>query len=309
MPGTSSIDPIPLLHQPVILLGMHRSGTSLIARLLDDIGLFQGAEMQDDHESAWFLEINDLLLRRVNAYWDHPAPFKAFLQHEAGVDLAVRCLREDVCSRHVAGFLGTTRFFLKTRSLSKLNVPWGWKDPRTVFTLPLWLRLFPKARLLYIARNGVDVASSLRVRERRELERRIREFDGKRKKLASHLLTERATFKGSSRCLTLEGAFSLWEEYVAEAEAQLAACDNERLVVSYERLLADPTDAQHGLPRLASFCGLEGKGELLTKAVAQIKPERSAAFLSDPELKTFYAKVKDTTWMARYGYSQLGSPA
>ena len=67
--------------QPVILLGMHRSGTAMIARLLDALGLFQGSELQEDHESTWFLEINDLLLRRVNAAWDNPDPICSFLEN------------------------------------------------------------------------------------------------------------------------------------------------------------------------------------------------------------------------------------
>jgi len=60
--STIGISLMDLQHQPVILLGMHRSGTSLVARLLDELGLFQGAELQDDHESTHFLAVNELLL-------------------------------------------------------------------------------------------------------------------------------------------------------------------------------------------------------------------------------------------------------
>ncbi|MBW1793701.1 MAG: sulfotransferase [Deltaproteobacteria bacterium] len=38
---------------------------------------------------------------------------------------------------------------------------WGWKDPRTTLTLPLWLKLFPKARIIHVIRNGIDSALSL----------------------------------------------------------------------------------------------------------------------------------------------------
>src|ERR1700709_599256 len=71
--------------QPVILLGMHRSGTAMIARLLDQLGLFQGNELQEDHESVWFLDINDMLLKRVNGAWDNPGPIKLFLQNPPAV--------------------------------------------------------------------------------------------------------------------------------------------------------------------------------------------------------------------------------
>jgi hypothetical protein len=286
---------------PVILLGMHRSGTSLIARLLDDLGLFQGKELQEDHESTWFLAMNEHLLRRVNATWDHPQPFSGLLQHDSAVDLAAKCLRDDLSGQPVAGYLGMPRY-LKYRSLAKFDVPWAWKDPRTIFTLPLWLRLFPAAKLVYIVRNGVDVAASLQARERKELARRLKEYPAKRKKLAGHPMIERASFKGSARCLDLAGGFGLWEEYVAEAEKNLAAATQEKLVISYEKLIATPADPDHGLGRLAKFCGLRADDNAIKKACAQIDTTRRNAYLGDPELKAFYETVKTSRWMKQYGY-------
>lgn len=283
---------------------MHRSGTSLIARLLDDLGLFQGASLQDDHESTYFLEVNDLLLKRIGATWDHPNPMREFLQQPAALELTLQCVRADLRSKAVSGYLGLKQY-LTCGSLEKLDRAWGWKDPRSVFTLPLWLRLFPGAKLLYIVRNGVDVASSLRVREQRELARRIEELPGKAKQRAGHSLLERAGFKGSARCLSLAGAFSLWEEYVTQAEAALAATANEGLVIRYERFLSDPRDATHGLARVARFCGMDADAAKVEQALAQIKPERAKAFLSDPELSAFYQTVKETPWMKRYGYDNL----
>ena len=149
------------------------------------------------------------------------------------------------------------------------------------------------------------MAGSLRVREKRELARRVGEFDAKARQLTSHSMLERAGFKGSARCLALDGGFSLWEEYVAEAEAALAAGANERTVVNYERFLADPHDPEEGLAALARFCGLEATGAAVDKALAQINAGRSRAFLSDPELLAFYRRVKATPWMKHYGYASL----
>ena len=92
--------------QPVILLGMHRSGTAMIARLLDQLGLFQGSELQEDHESTWFLDINDVLLNRINAAWDHPAPIRDFLENPVALDLTARCLEADFSSKLTRTFLG-----------------------------------------------------------------------------------------------------------------------------------------------------------------------------------------------------------
>ena len=285
--------------QPVILLGMHRSGTAMVARLLDQLGLFQGNELQEDHESVWFLEINDVLLERVNAAWDNPAPIRALLANPAAFDLTVRCLEADLSSKLSRQFLGMRRG-LEFGSLPKFNRPWGWKDPRTIFTLPLWLRLFPQAKLLYIVRNGVDVAKSLMARETRELTRRIEEFEGK-EAIGKRSKLQRAGFKGSARCLTLEGGFSLWEEYVAEAERALADAPNARTIIQYESFLADPAGQ---LPELAKFCGIESGQDAIRKAIerVQVNPARANAFASDPAVATFHESVRASQWMRHYGY-------
>jgi hypothetical protein len=284
---------------------MHRSGTSLIARVLDQLGLFQGAKLQEDHESVYFLDVNDRLMKRIGAAWDNPAPTRPFLENPQALDLSARCLAADLNSKHVKGFLGLRRY-LKVRSLAKLDQAWGWKDPRTVFTLPAWLTVFPQAKLVYIVRNGIDVAASLRVREQHELARRIDEFPAKLKQLNKHSMLERASFKGSGRCLTLQGGFTLWEEYVAEAERLLAAVPNERLVVNYEQFLAEPKTQ---FPPLAAFCGVGGSAAAMDAATASINAGRRNAFLKEPELNGFYEKVRGTAWMTHYGYDNLaGEP-
>ncbi|HEY2586486.1 MAG TPA: sulfotransferase [Tepidisphaeraceae bacterium] len=287
--------------QPVILLGMHRSGTAMIARLLDELGLFQGGELQEDHESVWFLDINDLLLKRVNAAWDHPQPIVEFLRNPEAFDLTRRCLEDDLSSSRSRQFLGL-KWSQPGRSLLTYDRPWGWKDPRTVFTLPLWLDLFPGAKLVYIIRNGVDVASSLRVRETRELERRRREFDSK-PATGSRSRLERAGFKGSARCLTLSGGFSLWEEYVARAEELLATVSNPKHVIRYETFLADPAQP---LAELARFCGVESGEAAVREAIGRVgvNASRANAYAADSEVRDFHARVRISRWMTHYGYAE-----
>jgi hypothetical protein len=118
-------DAIEVLRQPVILLGMHRSGTSLVARVLDELGLFQGHELQEDHESTYFLGVNDTLLKRAGASWDHPGVFREFLKKDEAFAHTLRCLRDDLSSgRQISGYLGTA-WLLQHRTLSKLDKPWG----------------------------------------------------------------------------------------------------------------------------------------------------------------------------------------
>ncbi|HZK80687.1 MAG TPA: sulfotransferase [Humisphaera sp.] len=291
--------------QPVILLGMHRSGTAMIARLLDELGLFQGAEIQGDHEALWFLDINEALLRRVNASWDSPARFDEFLANPAAFDLTSRCLHEDVSSKGARRFLGRLRA-MRHGSLLKYNLPWGWKDPRTLLTLPLWLDVFPGAKLVYIARNGVDVARSLMAREQRELERRAKDF-------ASHgtagnqLKIHGCGYKGSCRCLTFRGSFSLWEEYVERAEAALEKFNNPHMFLRFETFLANPPAE---LARLATFCGVDSSEQAISKAIASVKvnPERGNAAAADPVGTALLESVRGNRWMSHYGYGDFAPP-
>ena len=46
----------------------------------------------------------------------------------------------------------------------------GWKDPRNTFTLDLWLKLFPNAKIINIMRHPLDVSQSLLVRQNKLLE-------------------------------------------------------------------------------------------------------------------------------------------
>jgi hypothetical protein len=275
---------------PVIILGMHRSGTSMVSELLDELGLFVGNELQDDHESTFFLDLNDQIMNRVSAAWDYPRPVRDFLACDEAVRMTATALAADLSSRRIKAFLGKG-------SLETFNKPWGWKDPRTVFTLPLWLRLFPQARLVYILRNGIDVAKSLMVREKKLLALRVERFDKRMAKRSFRSALDRAGYKGSARCLTLQGGFDLWAEYVAQAETNLTGLTNAIHVLKYEDMLGDP---KKHLPELAAFCELEAKSAKIEKAIQQIDGSRATAFKSDPASAAFYETVRDNVWMKKF---------
>jgi hypothetical protein len=288
--------PVPTARPPVIILGMHRSGTSMVSELLDELGLFVGKELQDDHESTYFLELNEQLFARVGAAWDRPLPVLDFLANDDAVRMSADALTADLASKQIRAFLG------KRTTLAAYDQPWGWKDPRTLFTLPLWLRLFPDAKLVYIIRNGVDVAKSLMVRERMLLQTRIERFNSRLAKRSSRSYLDRAGYKGSPRVLTLQGGFDLWAEYVAAAERHLDGVANAVHRVRYEDVLRAP---MNHLPALARFCGLNDASDRITKAASQIDGSRAMAFATDPATAAFYQQVKDDPWMKRYGYDAV----
>jgi hypothetical protein len=150
---------------PVCIAGMHRSGTSMVARLLNLCGLNLGPRVDllrprpSNPEGFWenrhFVRLNDALLRQLGGMWDRPpCPAAGW---EDRPDLAP--LRRQA-GKFVRRFGGRR--------------PWGWKDPRNCLTLPFWQGLVPVLRVLVCVRNPLAVARSLRGRDGRPQEESFR---------------------------------------------------------------------------------------------------------------------------------------
>ncbi len=141
----------------ICVLGMHRSGTSLLARLLHGLGVDFGVER--DHLAPNFanpdgyfeleviVQVHDAILQRFARRWDTAFPLPAGWNHEPGLE-QLRPRLESV----VRATFGDAETF-------------GWKDPRTCLTLALWKELLDElgipVHFVLIFRNPLDVALSL----------------------------------------------------------------------------------------------------------------------------------------------------
>ncbi len=270
---------------PFIIIGMHRSGTAMIAQILEELGLFTGRKKQQNHETLFFMNINDWLLHQSGASWDYPEPFHFLLENKEIRALAADYMRSMVRIPAVASFLGWDKC-LRYRSLFNLNFPWGWKDPRNTYTLPLWLEIFPDARVIHIYRNGIDVANSLVMRDQRAFENRKSRYLARR--ALYRVRPKRGGFTDSIRCTSLEGAFSLWEEYLKEAEKHVTALGSGAIDLKYEDIVSDPHKA---LCQLARFCNLEVSDRDIQRVSVLVKKDRAYAYKENPELPAFAEKV------------------
>lgn len=143
--------------QPVCVLGMHRSGTSLVTGVLKLLGIYLGPDSQllppnyGNPKGFWehrqFLHLNDQVLAILGGSW-HELP-RFFPGWETTPELA------DV-RRQAQAFI-TDEFHPSTR--------WAWKDPRTCLTLPLWKQIVPDLWFIVCVRNPVDTARSLHSRD------------------------------------------------------------------------------------------------------------------------------------------------
>jgi GT2 family glycosyltransferase/glycosyltransferase involved in cell wall biosynthesis len=139
---------------------MHRSGTSMITRVVNILGAYLGEEDEmmparpDNPAGFWehqlLYELHERLLSALNRSWDTALPLPADWHSSPEISPFRDELAELIGSR----FAG--------RPL------WAWKDPRTCVLLPLWREVLDEMgvelRCLLVTRNPLDVARSLQTR-------------------------------------------------------------------------------------------------------------------------------------------------
>jgi hypothetical protein len=283
---------------PVIIIGMHRAGTSMLTRTLQAFGYFMGRKTTRNQECFFTNNLNYWIFGQASATWERPEGVDTLL-----AEPNARALVTDYLSGVVEGpaswrYLGVRRW-LRYRSMKSIKEPWGWKDPRNTYTLPIWLDIFPEAKVLHIIRNGVDVARSLLVRRQLALTAAARRFQHHRIKYVNNpLAPKRSGFAHSARCSTLAGGLDLWEAYTMRANGHVRALGNDRaLELRYEDILHDPYPF---LERIAVFCGLKVDEAVLSSQSKHFNSTRAFAYRSDPELIRFAEMEKER--LRRFGY-------
>ena len=140
----------------IIVLGMHRSGTSTLARILNLMGCYFGSEdvsagvAEDNPKGFWeridVIDINDRILKSAGgAWWD-----------VANLDLgSVKAEDERAFDKHIRNIV------LKLDA----NRPWFIKDPRLCVTLPFWTRALERPLFIWVQRSPVAIARSLNKRD------------------------------------------------------------------------------------------------------------------------------------------------
>ena len=129
--------------QVVIILGMHRSGTSCLTGSLQQAGLNLGEHStwnphntKGNRENNSIVELHEDILLANHCSWH--APKQDIVWTQAHKDRALNILKDN--HQHTI---------------------WGFKDPRTIFTINGWLNLNLKVTKVGIFRHPYAVAQSL----------------------------------------------------------------------------------------------------------------------------------------------------
>jgi hypothetical protein len=147
--------------QPLLILGMHRSGTSYLARLMQALGMFIGDDLvgpkkgnpRGHFEAVPMLEFHQkLIAARIDG--SRRAFDDGMLVQEP---LAAGYSEEETAEAE--SLIATLR----------RPGPWGWKEPRTCLFLDLWKSLLPDAQAVIVYRHPLEVHQSLLRREHWDL--------------------------------------------------------------------------------------------------------------------------------------------
>jgi len=133
----------------VIVLGMHRSGTSMVAGVLKKLGVNMGKDTTPDRrnplghfENKEFVNLNDQILKKAGGSWMNPPAKEKILQQK-------------------------NYFLIKIESLIQKQKSgiWGWKDPRTCLTIEFYLPHLINPYFIVCHRDFFGIAKSLKKRD------------------------------------------------------------------------------------------------------------------------------------------------
>ena len=147
-----------------LVLGMHRSGTSLVSGLLHQSGIVMGSSKnfipkpnkenpKGFFENFDFRQLNDRLLVEsgylVKDWKSEFKPIKGSFLQRVKMQRSMKKLLKEYSAKHTY---------------------WGWKDPRQMLTCDRWYRAFKAAKLdkrlklILVYRNPLNVALSMQTR-------------------------------------------------------------------------------------------------------------------------------------------------
>lgn len=283
------------MNSPIWVIGTHRSGTTMITRVLEEMGVFFGSKKDNNNESLFFMQRNEEILRACGGAWDNPDPFDWLKSNQDIESMYIDKIKKDISNITAIKYWGIRKYLLRN-NIEK----WGWKDPRMSIMAPLWIKIFRRPKIIRIVRNGVDVASSLNVREKKYLSGNIKE--SRRSQLFPPFYKR---YVSSVRCLTIQGAFSLWESYIKREDKIITNSELDVFSIRYEDYINNPGKY---LKQIAEFIEVDLDAHTFNSIVGKIKKNKMYSFVTDDDLWDFYNNIKDTKYMKKFGYSDIVRP-
>jgi hypothetical protein len=130
--------------RPIVIGGTGGSGTRAVAQFCSVNGVHMGADLNESWDAVPFFpvlsRIIDPILTETRSLDYSPDDLPAEMRRDAISAL------EGAAEAHLKGWSGKS--------------PWGFKNPRQIFVLPLLAALFPGLIFVHVVRDGRDVVLS-----------------------------------------------------------------------------------------------------------------------------------------------------
>lgn len=185
----------------ILVIGMHRSGTSALSGLLDEMGVFMGKSLfsaqkgvneKGFFENSALVSLNEKLLDATRWSWDDPL---------------AECI-------DAHGMRSLVNFEYEANDVLHRDYEnrecWGMKDPRTTLLLPFWKKIVA-------AKPNLETSYILMVRSPFEVFGSLNKRDG----------------------FSLEKSLMLWMNYTLSG--YFNTLDQKCQIVAYDRLLEEPS--------------------------------------------------------------------
>jgi hypothetical protein len=284
---------------PVLIVGMHRSGTSLLTRTLEQMGVFLGRKKDENDEAFYFRNINEWILNQSGASWNNIRSFKyiddQFInQIKPFLNNYLKCSQSNL-------------FYRKGRHHSRINQAtlWGWKDPRNTFTIEIWKEYFPGLKAIHVYRNPVDVSISLKKREallRRNLNPHYTLKDYLKLRYTPDLFFNKNHFNSTIEFKELINGFKLWCEYTREAFMIEKKLDIPVLHLKYEDLLLNQSE---NFKVICKFLGINPDSIDFSGVFNEYDLSKMNQFLKSKEGMNLFEEIRNDELVSKLGYNKI----
>lgn len=141
-----------------VILGMHRSCTSMVSRALhENKEVFMGENMlgkttcqpRGHYEDLLFLSINEDILKACGGSWKNPPS-----------EDQINSVKDEFSERVKKAIAQA-----ESNARNKGAKSWGFKDPRTCITYPVYEPHLKNPSLIFTSRRSDDIARSLKKRD------------------------------------------------------------------------------------------------------------------------------------------------
>ncbi len=278
------------MNGPFVIVGMHRSGTSLVSRILDRSGIFMGLDLQEDHESKFFIKLNKWIYENAGADWARPMALQELMDYKPAKKKVEEYVKFRVSSNSSKKYSGKSL----EKGLFDLDSKWGWKDPRNGPTLPIWKEIWPEMKIIHVTRHGVDVAASLQARSNKNWEKDESRFSKWVKMY--RWKDSKSPIRRGQRAATLSHALEFWSEHMEVENRNLEDCEFV-LEVRYEDLLTKPKSV---IKEIWNFIDIERDDSLLEDIGQSIDGSRAYAYKKDEEMRAF--ALENSEILEFFGY-------